>query len=202
MQNIGIDKRPQKNLSGPATEIVFYLFFAYVFYLAADRFKDVASYRNPSIIIFVFHSIFLYVHEGGHFLFRFFGRTLYILGGSFWQVMFPFLSFLLTVRDRSRIMPLPLFLTGFNLMDVSDYMRDAPYRQLQLLGGHKEWHDWYNLLSQWDMLDSAGTLADITYWLGFLICLGAILGGLWLAGYSIWKGEYTRAVTVKSDSGE
>jgi len=167
--------------STAVVEIIFYLFLCYVFYLAAARFSDVASYRQPSMIIFFFHSIFLFIHEGGHFLFKLFGRTLYILGGSFWQVMFPFLSFLIAIKNRQRIAPFPLFLTGFNLMDVSVYIRDAPLRQLQLLGGHRDWHDWFNLLSQWGMLDDAGTLADITYYLGIVICAGSIIGGFYLA---------------------
>jgi hypothetical protein len=165
----------------PIVDIVFYLFMTYIFYLAADRFSDVASYRNPSIFIFFFHSIFLYIHEGGHFLFSFFGRTLHILGGSFWQIMFPFLSFLLAVRDTAEYAPFPLFLTGFNMMDVSVYMRDAPLRQLPLLGGHASGHDWFNLLYQWDMMADAPALADITYWFGFLTCLVSIGLGFYLA---------------------
>lgn len=164
-----------------ATEVIFYCFLIYVFCLAADRYADAMSFRQPSMIIFVFHSIFLFIHEGGHFLFSMFGRTLYILGGSFWQVMFPFLSFLLALRSSNRIAPFPLFLTGFNLMAVSLYMRDAPLRQLALLGGDKSRHDWFNLFTQWDMLDSAETIADITYYLGFVVCLGSILAGFYLA---------------------
>jgi len=162
-------------------ECLLYLFLLYVFYLAADRYADAASFRQPSIVMFVFHWMFLYIHEGGHFLFSFFGRTLHILGGSFWQVMFPFLSFLIALRSADRIAPFPLFLTGFNLLGVSLYMRDAPLRQLALLGGDRSRHDWYNLFMQWEMLDSAETIADITYYLGFVVCLGSILAGFYLA---------------------
>ncbi len=169
------------------TEVIFYCFLMYVFCLAADRYADAMSFRQPSMIMFVFHSIFLFIHEGGHFLFSMFGRTLYILGGSFWQVMFPFLSFLLALRTANRIAPFPLFLTGFNLMAVSLYMRDAPLRQLALLGGDKSRHDWFNLFTQWDMLDSAGTIADITYYLGFVVCLGSILAGFYLAYRSFFN---------------
>jgi len=168
-------------------EIVFYGFLVYVFFLAADRYGDIWSYQKPSILIFIFHWIFLYVHEGGHFLFSFFGRTLSILGGSFWQVMFPFLSFLIALRDSPRIAPFPMFLTGFNLMAVSLYMRDAPSRRLPLLGGDKGRHDWGNLFRQWDMLDSAVDVADWTYWIGIISCVASIGVGLFLAGKSYYR---------------
>jgi len=168
-------------------ECLLYLSLIYVFYLAADRYADAASFRQPSIIIFVFHWMFLYIHEGGHFLFSLFGRTLYILGGSFWQVMFPFLSFLIALRSADRIAPFPLFLTGFNLMGVSLYMRDAPLHQLALLGGDRSRHDWYNLFVQWGMLDSAETIADITYYLGFVVCFGSLLAGFYLAYQSYFN---------------
>lgn len=168
-------------------EATLYAFLLYVFFLAADRYGDIWSYNKPSRIIFFFHWMFLYVHEGGHFLFSFLGRTLNILGGSFWQVMFPFLSFLIAVRDSARIAPFPLFLTGFNLMAVSLYMRDAPYRRLPLLGGDKSGHDWANLFRQWDMMDSAGVVADLTYWLGIIFCVGSVGAGAFLAVKSYYK---------------
>ncbi|MBI3005725.1 MAG: hypothetical protein HYY49_09980 [Ignavibacteriales bacterium] len=168
-------------------EIGFYTFFLYVFILAADKYSNVWSYQKPSAIMFFFHWIFLYVHEGGHFLFTFFGRTLNILGGSFWQVMFPFLSFLIALRDSARIAPVPLFLTGFNLMAVSLYMRDAPSRRLSLLGGDKTRHDWWNLFREWDMLDSAVDVADVTYWIGILLSVGSVVVGIALALKSYYK---------------
>lgn len=66
-------------------------------------------------------------------------------------------------------------------MDVSLYMRDAPLRLLPLLGGHASKHDWYNLFSDWDMMDSAETFADIMFYSGITICVAAISTGLYLA---------------------
>lgn len=124
---------------------------------------------------------FLPIHEAGHFLFMFFGRTLHILGGSFWQIMFMALWFIIAVKQKSHVAPFALFWAGENMMDVSLYMRDAPLRQLPLLGGHKSGHDWYNLFTDWNIMDSAETFADIFYYLGFIICAGAIAAGIYLA---------------------
>ena len=88
---------------------------------------------------------------------------------------------LMALKERSRIAPFPLFLTGFNLMGVSLYMRDAPFRQLQLLGGDKRMHDWYNLFQQWVMLSDAEWIADLTYTTGMILCIGSIITGLYLA---------------------
>jgi hypothetical protein len=74
-----------------------------------------------------------------------------------------------------------LFWVGENLLDVSLYVRDAPVRQLPLLGGDPSGHDWHNLLADWNMMGSAETIADILYYAGFLISAGAILAGIYLA---------------------
>jgi hypothetical protein len=121
---------------------------------------------------------FLPLHEGGHFLFMFFGRTLHILGGSFWQIMFPLLWFVIALRQRSQAAPFALFWVGENMMDVSLYIRDAAYRALPLLGGHSSGHDWVNLLTEWNAMDSAEPLADVVYYLGVCISAGAILAGI------------------------
>jgi hypothetical protein len=150
---------------------------------AADAFYEVAPGRSwPFLLAAIRNGIFLFIHEGGHFLFMFFGETLRILGGSFWQIVFPLLSCIIAVRKRSHfIAPFALFWVGTNMMDVSLYMRDAPLRLLPLLGGHKSWHDWWNLFRKWDMLDSAGTVADIFYFLGLFVSIVAIGGGIYLA---------------------
>lgn len=149
---------------------------------AADAFYEYVPGQPWPLFLTLVRSIFLFIHEGGHFLFMFFGETLHILGGSFWQIVFPLLSFVIAVRKRSHfIAPFALFWVGTNMMDVSLYMRDAPIRLLPLLGGHKSWHDWWNLFRQWDMLDSAGTVADIFYFLGLFVSIVAIGGGVYLA---------------------
>ncbi|MBI3194772.1 MAG: hypothetical protein HYZ34_09960 [Ignavibacteriae bacterium] len=162
-------------------ELTFYCFLVYIFILSIISFQDVAHFFRLPTIIFVIRSIFLFIHEGGHFLFSFFGRTLHLLGGSFWQIVFPLLSFLLAVKEKSKIAPVPLFLTGFNLMDVSVYMRDAPFRHLPLITRDSSTHDWWNLFRSWNMLDSAETFADITFVLGIVLCIGAIGAGFFIA---------------------
>lgn len=143
---------------------------------AAEAFYEYSpGHPWPFLLTAIRNGIFLFIHEGGHALFFFFGRTLNILGGSFWQIAFPLLSFIIALRKGSHfVTPFALFWVGTNMMDVSLYMRDAPVRLLPLLGGHKSWHDWWNLFREWDMLDSAGTWADVFYFTGLLTAIGAI----------------------------
>ena len=118
-----------------------YAFLTVFLFQAIDTFaRYIPGNRGNALLWIVRTFTFLPLHEGGHFLFRFFGRTLYVLGGSFWQIMFPFLWFIIAVKERSQVAPFPLFWTGENMMDVSLYMRDAPVRFLPLLGGDKVGH--------------------------------------------------------------
>src|SRR3989304_1673084 len=160
-----------------------YLILTVYLIQAADVFYEVALPARPwPFLLFALRTIFLFIHEGGHFLFMFFGETLNILGGSFWQIAFPLISCIIAIRKRSHfIAPFALFWVGTNMMDVSLYMRDAPIRLLPLLGGHKSWHDWWNLFRKWDMLDSAGAVADLFYFLGLFVSIVALGGGMYLA---------------------
>lgn len=140
------------------------------------------SLKPMPTLLWVFRTIELYMHEGGHFISRPFGETLMIFGGSFWQVMLPFLLFVFALRERSKIAPFPLLYTGLSVMDVSYYARDAMFRIQPLIGGaHKNMHDWFRLAIRWELQDDIETIADILYYLGAFLCVGALGAGFFLA---------------------
>lgn len=146
------------------------------------------SLKPMPTLLWIFRTVELYLHEGGHFISRPFGETLAIFGGSFWQIMLPFLLFLFALRDRSRIAPFPLFYTGLSTMDVSYYARDAMFRIQPLIGGmHKNMHDWFRLAIRWELQDDIETIADTLYYAGALCCAGAIGAGLFLAMKSYFR---------------
>jgi len=192
-------KRPLPQKLDPAERYIplilklcVYCFLTFFFFQAATSFIIYHPGQYwPGLLSVVRTFIFLPLHEGGHFLFMFFGRTLYILGGSFWQVMFPLLWFLIALKQRSQVAPFALFWVGENLMDVSLYIRDAAYRALPLLGGDSSGHDWYNLLSDWNAVDSADTIGDIVYYGGFAISVGAIVTGIVWAFVVFSRSLYT-----------
>jgi hypothetical protein len=153
-------------------------------YQAAVTFAEVRpGARWPLLLMVIRNGIFLFIHEGGHVLFMPFGKTMMLLGGSFWQITFPLISFLIALKQRSHLAPFALFWTGANMLDVSLYMRDAPLRRLLLLGGDKSRHDWHNPFREWNMLGSAATVADLTYFCGLTICIISTGAGIYLAFY-------------------
>jgi hypothetical protein len=106
-----------------------------------------------------------------------FGETMYILGGSVMQVFVPFIWFLVAKREESALAPVALFFTGESMVDVSIYIRDAETRILPLLGGSHSKHDWATFLGQLDMLDWGVPLANVFFFSGLIISLGAIAWG-------------------------
>lgn len=166
-------------------KLALFLFCVLMLYQALDVFIYLTPRPQlPAPLSFIRMFIFLPMHEGGHMLFFWLGRTMSILGGSFWQIMFPLLSFAIALRQHSTVIgPFALFWTGVNMMDVSLYMRDAPHRILPLLGGHKSGHDWWNLFRTWDMMDSAETIADLMYFGGVFVSGISIMAGIGFAGY-------------------
>jgi len=171
-------------------KLVLYSCCIFVLYEAATTFNEyVPLHPWPFLINMIHMWIILPIHEGGHFIFMFFGRTLHILGGSFWQIMFPFLWFIIALRQRSHVAPFAFFCTGLSVMDVSLYVRDAHFMAMPLLGGDSRGHDWHNLLSDWGMLDSAEALGDILYYAGLIVCIIAIGAGIALAMYSFIRPQ-------------
>ena len=189
---------PIERLIPFALKLLMYGWLCYFFYQAVITYDDYTAGKQWPFMLSMFRMwTFLPMHEAGHFLFALFGRTLTILGGSFWQIMFPLLWFLIALKQRSHVAPFALFWAGENMMDVSLYMRDAPWRLLPLLGGHKSGHDWYNLFTMWDAMDSAETFADMFFYGGILICLCAIGAGVFLAVRSFVASSKPITTTVE-----
>ena len=114
----------------------------------------------------------LIVHEGGHFLFFWFGRTLSLYGGTLLQLLVPLA---LTVAFARRGEAPGVALCGIwlfqNLLNVARYVGDARAQQLPLVGGGQ--HDWYNILTAWHALHLDRTLARALRVVGWLGMVGA-----------------------------
>jgi len=131
------------------------------------------------------HNINLAFHEFGHVLFMPFGHFMMILGGSLFQIMMPLIalfSFSLQMRDNFAA-AIMLWWTGQSFIDVAPYIADAKYRALPLIRGMgEESHDWGNLLTMLNRVDSAGTYANLAFTMG---CLLMLLSFYW-AGWVLW----------------
>jgi hypothetical protein len=129
------------------------------------------------------HGANLAFHEFGHLFFRPFGEFMSILGGSLFQVLLPLaLLAVFAVRQRDNFAAaVALWWCGQNFVDLAPYIRDAEYRVLPLVGGGGEdSHDWGNLLTMLDAVDSCYALARTSFTLGALVMLAALAWGAYL----------------------
>lgn len=136
---------------------------------------------DPHPLVLLVHSFDLIVHEAGHFLFRFFGRTLEIAGGSILQLALPALFVVQGIYWANRVgTQLALLLLGQNFVDVSIYAADAQARALPLLGGDRVLHDWHTLLSRLGLLEATPLVAGTLYGLAFVTWGLMLLAPRWV----------------------
>jgi hypothetical protein len=187
-QSFGQKQQPRGEVLTLVLECALYGLCAIVLVQALDYYWQDTRKSMPTLL-WLFRTMQLYLHEGGHFISSPFGETLMILGGSFWQIMLPMALFLFTLRDRMRIGSFALFFTGLCTMDVSYYARDAFFRIQPLIGGaHKNMHDWFRLAVRWGLdMDDIAFIADALYYVGALFSLLGVGAGLFLAARSYLK---------------
>lgn len=132
------------------------------------------------------HNINLAFHEFGHVFFAPFGRFMMILGGSLFQVLLPFVLMFAFVYYQGDSFggSVMLWWCGQSFVDVSPYIRDGMYRSLPLVGGGgEESHDWGNLLTMLDAVESAPLYGNISFGIGSVI----MMIGLSWGAYLLWR---------------
>jgi hypothetical protein len=158
--------------------VVRLLLFSYLSYLAFFLLTTdgpAAPGYSPPFVLWVIDTINLFIHEAGHLFLRPFGMTLHLLGGSLLQCLLPLLLALVTYRQNPSQVAYPAFWFGENLINVSIYIKDAPYRQLKLIASGLI-HDWHWLLSGDAGLSEP--LGGAVFLLGTIVCITAIVTGV------------------------
>jgi len=167
---LGFDE-PWKPVSRPvlAVWIVFYVgFLAYAFSAHGGfLFIDMAN---------------LVVHEGGHNLFRWFGPTLCLWGGTLLQWLVPFLLavYFFTKRETTGFV-FCLFFFFENWLYTATYMADARAMVLPLVTtGDPDFaeHDFHAIFSSLGVLNYDTTIAAVVRFLGWC---GMIAVVIWFA---------------------
>ncbi|MBC7895700.1 MAG: hypothetical protein H7066_09810 [Cytophagaceae bacterium] len=121
----------------------------------------------------------LAIHEAGHVIFQPFGEPMLTLGGSLFQVIVPLAFVLYFIRSGQRFAAwFTLVWVGINLLNVAIYVGDARAQELPLLGGENTVHDWWYLLTEWDLLEQHAALAFTLRLAAALTFLTALGGGL------------------------
>jgi len=146
--------------------LVYLCFLTYT--LATDYQKNETRSRS-TFVIWVIDTIDLFVHETGHLVFSIFGRFIYFLGGSLFQIIIPVATILVFARSTLRSIPFTSYWTGQSIVNVSIYIGDAPFQRLHLIS-HAAIHDWRWLLSYTRTMEYAGYIAMIVNITGLLTC--------------------------------
>jgi len=145
----------------------------FTWFMATDYQTFQGRYHMP-FVLWVIDTIDLFIHEGGHFFFGFMGRMIYFMGGSLMQIVLPSLAIYVFLKSSLRSLIGTLYWLGHNMINVSVYIGDAPFRRLPLLGGDNSIHDWNWIFNHAGMMDSAGTISSIVLIFGVIACCGAV----------------------------
>jgi len=162
------DWRPVSRWAILAWLVFYVLFLIYAF-----------SMRGGFLFI---DSANLVVHEGGHMLFGWFGRTLGLLGGTILQWLVPLLLAAYFFRERqAAAFVFCMFFFFENWLYTATYMADARAMALPLVtAGDSDYieHDWHTIFSSLGFLQYDTTIGAIVRtlgWCGMLASVG------WLA---------------------
>lgn len=126
------------------------------------------------------HGPNLAFHEFGHIFFSPFGRFMTILGGSLFQILLPLgLMAVFMIKQRDNFAAsITLWWCGQNFIDVAPYIDDAKYRALPLVGGGgEESHDWGNLLTMMNALESTHKISHGFFYIGCALIITALIWG-------------------------
>ena len=130
-------------------------------------------------------SLFMQIHAAGHVLFRVFGLTAAVAGGTFLQLLVPLaLGFFFVRRRQPQGVAFCLFFFFEQFLPVARYMADAQAQLLPWLSiGRYESviHDWNYLFSHLGLLPYDTAIASIVRLIG---CVGMIAVTFWF----LWRG--------------
>lgn len=133
------------------------------------------------------HRINLVFHEAGHILFMPFGWFMTKLGGTLGQLLMPIVVMLVFLfKNKNNFgASVGLWWLGQSFMDCAPYIDDAKHQQLVLLGGvtgadKPGFHDWNNILSEFDRIEAHREIATIFDNSGRLLMILAFAWGTYL----------------------
>ncbi|MCL5738781.1 MAG: hypothetical protein M1303_09125 [Bacteroidetes bacterium] len=145
----------------------------FTWYLATDYQTFQGRYHIP-FVIWTIDMIDLFIHEGGHFFFGFMGRMIYFMGGSLMQIILPGLAIWVFLKSGFRTLIGTLYWLGQNLVNVSAYIGDAPYRRLPLISDAAI-HDWNWIFGHLGAMELAGPISQVVLVFGIVSCGGALI---------------------------
>jgi hypothetical protein len=129
--------------------------------------------------------VFIPIHEGGHLLFGYFGRTMMVAGGTILQLFVPIaLAIYFVFRRQLTGTAFCAFFFFEQFLPIATYMADARRQELPLLTvGDSDFveHDWSVLFSQMGVLGHDTQIAAAVRSLGWLGMLVTVAWLVWRA---------------------
>jgi hypothetical protein len=136
------------------------------------------AFRMHGAFLFI-DSANLVVHEGGHLLFGWFGKTLGLWGGTILQWLVPLLLAAYFFRRRQpAAFTFCLFFFFENWLYTATYMGDARAMALPLVTtGDPDFveHDWNTIFSSLGLLRYDTAIAGVVRWLGWMGMLACVV---------------------------
>jgi hypothetical protein len=132
------------------------------------------------------------VHEAGHLVFRAFGETLCVAGGTILQLAAPVAAIVMFLRQPDWFAAaFGLGWLSTNLHGVGTYMSDAEEMRLPLVtvgSGENVGHDWRFLFERFDVLHRCEAIGAATHGLAHVTMFASIAACSWL----LWKMAASR----------
>jgi len=139
--------------------------------------------RNDARVIIVDY-VNLLIHEGGHGIFKIFGKYIHAIGGTLAQILIPGMFVVFYFINKKKIpAQISLVWLGQNLINISIYASDARAQRLPLLGGKKVYHDWTYLLGETGLLNFDKEVGIFFYSLAIITFLTALVMPLLIKSY-------------------
>jgi hypothetical protein len=155
-------------------DIILLAVVAYFTWFLATDYQTFQGRAHMPFVLWVIDTIDLFTHEGGHFFFGFMGRLIYFMGGSLMQVVLPSLAIWVFLKSGTRTLIGTLYWLGQNLVNVSVYIGDAPYRRLPLISDSAI-HDWNWIFRDLGNMELAGPVSTFVLVLGLVACSGSVM---------------------------
>jgi hypothetical protein len=142
----------------------------------------------------------LAIHEAGHVFFQALGDPLVVLGGSLFQVLVPlaFVAYFLVRREWFAASVVTAWVAA-SLGNVALYVADARAQELPLLGGENTIHDWWYLLTEWDLLAADTTIASWIRLASAMAFIVATLGAALTTRRAALSGVSSTAIVGDND---
>ena len=175
------DPLPSETRERPWARVSPFVFIVSLLFFGLFLYGLVRDMEMPHLM----DTVFMQIHAGGHALFRVFGLTAAVAGGTFLQLFVPFALGSYYIRQRQALgVALCMFFFFEQFLPIARYMADAQAQQLSWMSiGRYESliHDWNHLFTQLGVLSYDTVIAGIVRSIGCLGMMGVMFWFLWRA---------------------